>query len=256
MTLAMLRRGSGATGGGDCAVRQRLIAPCPECRASGSTAGAALGARASENRRRNTGPHLAEALTDGALMARLAVGHPWLRLWSARRGRGTAVRPAGEDTAMGGGSTLWRGRQRRMAGAGASVMATLTGMLATGREAEEHYNSVWRCSDRRDLSACADADVAGGRATSAAAGGGAGRPTRELMAALETLEWSNAGRGRERARAELRARGETVPRGVRSTDDLTHRNQIARLVADGPSNRGWASSSSEPPTSVPLGRVY
>jgi DNA-binding CsgD family transcriptional regulator len=58
-----------------------------------------------------------------------------------------------------------------------------------------------------------------------------------LRGALETFERFDAGPWAEQARTELRAAGEAVTPG-RSTDGLTpHQQQIARLVAEGATNR-------------------
>ena len=85
-------------------------------------------------------------------------------------------------------------------------------------------------------------------------------PARRLRSALAAFDALGAAPWSERARAELRATGETVRRRQRSAaDHLTpQETQVALLVAGGASNREAAASLFVTPKTIEfhLGRIY
>ncbi|HSR26401.1 MAG TPA: helix-turn-helix transcriptional regulator, partial [Candidatus Eisenbacteria bacterium] len=200
----------------------------------------------------------AEALTrldELAPGARLA--HPWHTLWSRPAAVEAAVRAGRPDAARAALDALERSARRGWPAPAAALLARGRALLATGREAERHYLAALalHAEDARPFQHArtrllwAEHLRRNRRRADA---------REQLRSAVETFERLDARPWAARARAELRATGETVRRGP-GVERLTPQEiRIAHLVARGGSNREVAEQLYLSPRTVGyhLARVF
>jgi DNA-binding CsgD family transcriptional regulator len=169
-------------------------------------------------------------------------GHPLLSLWSAADLAEAAVRAGRPEAAPGAVALLEGWAAATGAPWGLALAARCRGLLADGEEAEACFAEALdlhatggRPFDRARTQLLFGEALRRGRRRGQARG--------HLRAALDGFEQLGAEPWAERARAELRASGETARRRDPSTlTQLTPQElQIARLAADGATNREIAA---------------
>ncbi|HEY4028513.1 MAG TPA: AAA family ATPase [Candidatus Dormibacteraeota bacterium] len=254
MSLAMLAAVRG--NGGDRAMFLDLLLHPPGVQPTAEHAGAATWALALDDL--GAGRY-GEALTQ---LEELAPGprpvHPWYVLWSRPDAVEAAVRAGRMDAARVALEVLERGATEGWPAPARALLARSRALLATGREADDHYRSALALHER-------DERVFQEARTRLLWGEHLRRGRRRVDArdplrlALETFERLDARPWAERAQAELRATGETVHRGAPGGDELTPQElRIAQQVARGASNREVAEQLFLSPRTVGyhLARIY
>ncbi|HYW23735.1 MAG TPA: AAA family ATPase [Terriglobales bacterium] len=186
------------------------------------------------------------------------LGHPWLALWSRPDAVEAGVRTGRLGPARAALQVLERAARPDWPAPASALLARSRALLATGREADHHYGAA--------LAMHAEAERPFQQARTRLLWAEHLRRNRrrldareQLRAAVETFERLEARPWADRARAELRATGETVRRRDGCQERLTpQERRIAELVADGGSNREVAEQLFLSPRTVGyhLARVY
>lgn len=256
---AMLSRMEAARGNSDAcrALAQRALASDVEfgLRSASAYALAALGLLALGGRRPEEAIAPLEASERIAALG--AVGEPWLILSAPDLIEGLAR--AGHDgralEALGRFEERIEGRGRVSASAAAARCRGILGSDGIWQDAFEHalalHDQVPAPFERARTELCYGERLRRERARSEA------RP--RLRSALQTFEQLGAAPWVDRARAELRASGETARRRSAPVDTLTPQElAVARLVSDGLKNREAAASLfiSEKTVEFHLANVY
>ena len=187
-----------------------------------------------------------------------ALGHPWHTLWSRPDAVEAAVRTGRTDAARAALEVLERMERSDWPAPAAALLARCRALLADGDEAERQYlaSLALHASDERPFQHArtrllwAEHLRRNRRRVDARA---------QLRTALGVFEWLGARPWAARARAELRATGETLRRSPADGADLTPQEiRIAYLVAQGGSNREVAEKLFLSPRTVGfhLAKVY
>jgi DNA-binding CsgD family transcriptional regulator len=186
------------------------------------------------------------------------LGHHWHALWSRPDAIEAGVRAGRLGPARAALQVLERAARPDWPAPAAALLARSRALLATGREADQHYAAA--------LALHAEAERPLQQARTRLLWAEHLRRDRrrvdareQLRAALVAFERLGALPWAERARAELRATGETVQRSDAGGERLTpQERRIAELVADGGSNREVAQRLFLSPRTVGyhLERVY
>jgi DNA-binding CsgD family transcriptional regulator len=200
----------------------------------------------------------AEALVRfGELAPGARLAHPRHTLWSRPDAVEAAVRAGRPDAARAALDALERSARGGLPAPAAALLARARALLATGRDAERHYLAALalHAEDARPFQYArtqllwAEHLRRNRRRADA---------REQLRSAVETFERLEARPWAARARAELRATGETVRRSA-GVEGLTPQEiRIAYLVARGGSNREVAEQMFLSPRTVGyhLARVY
>jgi DNA-binding CsgD family transcriptional regulator len=185
-------------------------------------------------------------------------GHPWLALWSRPDAVEAAVRTGRLAEAHAALEVLEVAARPDWPAPAAALLARSRALLATDREADHHYTTA--------LALHAEAERPFQQARTRLLWAEHLRRNRhrvdareQLRAALEAFERLEAQPWADRARAELRATGETIRRRDACRERLTPQElRIAELVAEGGSNREVAEQLFISPRTVGyhLARVY
>jgi DNA-binding CsgD family transcriptional regulator len=254
MTLAVLAALRGDEDG--CATLGDLLHHPPGVQSAGVNAGAATWAAALADLGACRFAEAQTRLEDLAPGNRLS--HPWHALWSRPDAVEAGVRAGQLEQARVALEVLEKASRPDWPAPAAALLARSRALLATGRDADHHYAAA--------LALHAEAERPFQQARTRLLWAEHLRRNRRradarehLRAALEAFERLDARPWADRARAELRATGETVRRRDAGRERLTPQElRIAELVAEGGSNREVAERLFLSPRTVGyhLARVY
>jgi DNA-binding CsgD family transcriptional regulator len=254
MTLAVLAALRGDEDG--CAKLGDLLHHPPGVQSAGVNAGAATWAAALADLGACRFAEAQTLLEDLAPGRRL--GHPWHALWSRPDAVEAGVRTGQLEQARAALQVLEQAARPDWPAPALALLERSRALLATGRDADHHYATA--------LALHADAERPFQQARTRLLWAEHLRRNRrrvdareQLRGALEAFERLEARPWADRARAELRATGETVRRRDAGRERLTPQElRIAELVAEGGSNREVAEHLFISPRTVGyhLARVY
>jgi DNA-binding CsgD family transcriptional regulator len=254
MTLAMLAAVRGREA--ECPALVELLLHPPGVQSAAPHAGAATWAAALSHLGAG---RFAESLSRlDELAPGRPLGQPWHALWSRPDAVEAAVRTGQSGAARAALEVLEGAARPAWPPPATALLARCRALLADGREAERHYLEALTLHEEderpfqhaRTRLLWAEHLRRNRRRVDA---------REQLRSALEAFERLDALPWAARARAELRATGETLRRGPADGDDLTPQEiRIAYLVAQGGSNREVAEQLFLSPRTVGyhLAKIY